>query len=174
MTFNLLDPDMVSTVTRYEKRPRGVHGSEYLQNGANVKKTRENEAEDGARRAKEGSGGYGSQLRGGEDKDASASAAIVTPAPEGAAYSPVEPTLEDPAEPASETAVDLLAEFVSEAAAVTAPEAATKVGEKRKAEDAVEGLEVGEVDVGRKVAKMGDWLRGFWGFRWGRGHMDGL
>ena len=171
MTFNLLDPDMVSTVTQYEKRPRGVHGSEYLQNGANVKKTRENETEDGAKSAKEGSGGYGSQPRDGEDEGASASAAIITPAPEVAAYSPVEPILEDPAEPTLETAPDLLAEFISEAAAVTAPEAATKVGEKCKAEDAVEVLEAGEVDVGRKVAKMGDCLGGFW---WGRGHMDGL
>ena len=164
VTFHLLDLDMVSTVTQYEKRPRGVHGSEYLQNGGNVKKTRENETEDGARSAKEGNGGYGSQLSGGEDEDASASAAIIRPAPEVAAYSPVEPILEDPAEPILETAADLLAEFVSEAAAVTAPEAATKVGENRKAEDAVEVLEADEVDVGRKVAKMGHWLGDFGDF----------
>ena len=103
-------------------------------------------------------------------------ATSATPVPEVVADTPVESTQENPAEPALEVGADSFTGPTPDAAADTAPEPASKVGEKRKAEDAVqlEELGVGEVGSGRKFTKIRSWEGKFWPFGWGRGHVDGL
>ena len=141
-----------------------------MQSGVNDQTAWEDEAEGGAEDERAGSGERGSQPG---DDDLATSA---TPAPEVVADTPVESTQENPAEPALEAGADSFTGPAPDAAADTAPEPASKVGEKRKAEDAVqlEELGVGEVGSGRKFTKIRSWEGKFWPFGWGRGHVDGL